>query len=337
MNATITTTHGGPYSRLYGFGSFRPSKVVPNSELVERIDSSDEWIQERSGIIERRWASDDETVVDMATVAAQRALADANIDGADVGAVIVSTVSHLLITPSVAAIVAGRIGSRGAALDISAACAGFSYGINIADGLVRAGSAKYVLVIGAEKLSDFTNLDDRGTAFLFADGAGAAVVGPSDVPGVGPAVWGSDGSQADVITSTPRRPRRTDPVSVEGDARPHITMQGQSVFRWAVAEMAKTAADAVAAAGIRPEDLDCFIPHQANNRITDAMIKYLGLPANVTVARDISHMGNTSAASIPLAMDALRAEGRLPAGGLALLIGFGAGLVWSAQVVRIPG
>ncbi|MBU6212835.1 MAG: ketoacyl-ACP synthase III [Actinomycetales bacterium] len=337
MSAQITAVSGGPYSRILGFGSFRPARVVPNSELVERIDSSDEWIQERSGIVERRWAGDDETVVDMATTAAQRALADAGLEGSDIDAVIVSTVSNLVITPSVAAIVAGRIGSRGAALDISAACAGFSYGVNIADGLVRAGSATHVLVIGAEKLSDFTDLDDRGTAFLFADGAGAAIVGPSDTPGIGPAVWGSDGSQAEVITSTPRRPRRTDPVTEHGDARPVLTMQGQSVFRWAVAEMAKAAAEAVAAAGIRPEDLDCFIPHQANNRITDAMIKYLGLPENVTVARDISHMGNTSAASIPLAMDALRAEGRLPAGGLALLIGFGAGLVWSAQVVRIPG
>ena len=337
MTAQITTVSGGPFARILGFGSYRPDRVVPNSELVERIDSSDEWIRERSGIVERRWAGDDESVVDMAHAAAVRALTDAGISGDQVGAVIVSTVSHLLITPSVASIVAGRIGSHGAALDISAACAGFSYGINMADALVRAGSAKYVLVIGAEKLSDFTDLDDRGTAFLFADGAGAAVVGPSDVPGIGPAVWGSDGTQAEVITSTPRRPRRTDPVDEHGDTRPNLTMQGQTVFRWAVAEMAKAAAEAVAAAGIQPEDLDCFIPHQANNRITDAMIKYLGLPENVTVARDITHMGNTSAASIPLAMDALRAEGRLPAGGLALLIGFGAGLVWSAQVVRIPG
>jgi 3-oxoacyl-[acyl-carrier-protein] synthase III len=335
MTAQISTTTGGPYARIVGFGSYRPSRVVPNSELVERIDSSDEWIQERSGIVSRRWAEPSESVIDMATTAAQRALADAHITGDQIGAIIISTVSHLLITPSAAAMVAGRIGSNGAAFDISAACAGFSYGINIADGLVRAGSAKYVLVIGAEKLTDFTDLDDRGTAFLFADGAGAAIVGPSDVPGIGPAVWGSDGSQAEVIISTPPRSVRTDTAGET--VRPVITMQGQTVFRWAVAEMAKAAAEAVSAAGITPEDLDCFIPHQANNRITDAMIKYLGLPESVTVARDISHMGNTSAASIPLAMDALRAEGKLPAGGLALLIGFGAGLVWSAQVVRIPG
>lgn len=337
MTAAITAVSGGPYSRILGFGSFRPQRVVPNSELVERIDSSDEWIRERSGIVERRWAEPHESVIDMASTAAERALTDAGIRGEQVGAIIVSTVSHLLITPSAAAMVAGRLGSHGAAFDISAACAGFSYGLNLADAMVRAGSATYVLVIGAEKLSDFTDLDDRGTAFLFADGAGAVVVGPSEVPGIGPAIWGSDGSQAEVIVSTPARPVRTDPVREAGDTRPILTMQGQTVFRWAVAEMAKAAAAAVEAAGITPGDLDCFIPHQANNRITDAMIKYLGLPESVTVARDITHMGNTSAASIPLAMDALRAEGRLPAGGLALLIGFGAGLVWSAQVVRIPG
>ena len=337
MTADITAATGGPYSRILGFGSYRPGRVIPNSDLVDRIDSSDEWIRERSGIVERRWAEPAESVIDMATTAAQRALDDAGIRGEQVGAIVLSTVSHLFITPSAAAMVAGRLGSNGAAFDISAACAGFSYGLNLADAMVRAGSAEYVLVIGAEKLSDFTDLDDRGTAFLFADGAGAALVGPSNTPGIGPAVWGSDGSQAEVIISTPARPVRTDPVSEHGDTRPVLTMQGQSVFRWAVAEMAKAAAAAVEAAGITPSDLDCFIPHQANNRITDAMIKYLGLPESVTVARDITHMGNTSAASIPLAMDALRAEGRLPAGGLALLIGFGAGLVWSAQVVRIPG
>lgn len=154
MSAAITAASGGPYSRILGFGSFRPDRVVPNSELVERIDSSDEWIRERSGIVERRWAEPGESVVDMATTAAQRAMSDAGITGEQIGAIVLSTVSHLFITPSAAAMVAGRIGSGGAAFDISAACAGFSYGLNLADALVRAGSAEYVLVIGAEKLSD---------------------------------------------------------------------------------------------------------------------------------------------------------------------------------------
>jgi len=192
-----------------------------------------------------------------------------------------------------------------------------------------------VLVIGAEKLSDFTDLHDRGTAFLFADGAGAVVVSASDEPGLGPVQWGSDGSAADVITSIPLRPVRTSEPTTS-DHGPFLIMQGQSVFRWAVGEMTTVVADALAAAGITASDLDCFIPHQANNRITDALVKYLDLPESVVVARDIVHMGNTSAASIPLAMDALRAEGTLPSGGLALVIGFGAGLVWSAQVIRIP-
>jgi 3-oxoacyl-[acyl-carrier-protein] synthase-3 len=331
----ITSIKGSAYARITGLGSYRPGRTVTNEEICQFIESSDEWIQERTGIVSRQWAGENETVIDMATAAAERALADAGITGADLGAIIISTVSSRVVTPSVAAVVADRVGSRAAAFDISAACAGFSYGLAIAEGLLRTGVGAHVLVIGAEKLSDFTDLHDRGTAFLFADGAGAVVVSASDEPGLGPVQWGSDGSAADVITSIPLRPVRTSEPATN-DHGPFLIMQGQSVFRWAVGEMTTVVADALAAAGITASDLDCFIPHQANNRITDALVKYLDLPESVIVARDIVHMGNTSAASIPLAMDALRAEGTLPSGGLALVIGFGAGLVWSAQVIRIP-
>ena len=200
--------------------------------------------------------------------------------------------------------------------------------------------ADYVLVVGVEKLSDFTDKHDRGTAFIFGDGAGAAVVGVSDTPGIGPTLWGSLGDQRDVITQRQSwaelRPGMEDAERREAIAWPSFAMQGQTVFRWAVFSMAQVALDTVAAAGITPDDLDAFVPHQANMRITDAMIKTLKLPEHVPVARDIAETGNTSAASIPLAMSRMLDEGEAPHGGLALQIGFGAGLVYAAQVVVMP-
>jgi 3-oxoacyl-[acyl-carrier-protein] synthase-3 len=217
-------------------------------------------------------------------------------------------------------------------MDISAACAGFCYGVSLANDMVRGGSAKYVVVVGCEKLSDFTDSYDRSSAFIFADGAGAVVIGPSDVPGIGPTVWGSDGSQYDAIT------QRASWIDVRDHNIdfPMLTMQGQKVFRWAVWQMAPVAEKAMAAAGITADDLDAFIPHQANMRITDSMIKALKLPAHVPVARDIAEAGNTSAASVPLAMERMLETGEAKSGGTALLIGFGAGLVYAAQVVTLP-
>ena len=314
----------GTYSRITGLGVYRPSRVITNDEVCTWIDSSDEWIQERSGIIERRWSSPEETVVDMASHAADKALADAGIAGSAIDTVIVATVSHAHRTPSAASFVAEHIGTKGAAFDISAACAGFSYALNLADSLIRTSNINNVLVIGVEKLSKHTDVTDRGTAFLFADGAGAVVVSRSEEPGIGPTVWGSDGSQTQTI------------ITAHTPAGEMVTMQGQAVFRWAVYEIAKICQHALDAAGITAEDLDVFVPHQANNRITDTMIKTLRLPNKVTVARDIMFQGNTSAASIPLAMDKLREDGQLTRGGLALFVGFGAGLVFAAQVVRLP-
>jgi 3-oxoacyl-[acyl-carrier-protein] synthase III len=186
-------------------------------------------------------------------------------------------------------------------------------------------------VIGVERLSDLTDLTDRSTAFLFGDGAGAALVGPSDEPGIGPVVWGSDGHQADVI----RQEETWDDALAAGEF-PHLTMQGNQVFRWASYAMAKVAQQALDAAGVSPDDLDAFIPHQANMRITDAMAKALQLPGHVVIARDIAEQGNTSAASIPLAMERMLAAGEVKSGDTALIIGFGAGLVYAAQVIRIP-
>jgi 3-oxoacyl-[acyl-carrier-protein] synthase-3 len=248
---------------------------------------------------------------------------------------VVATATHLMQTPAAAAEVAQRLGSTtAAAFDISAACAGFCHGVALAADLVRGGTARHVVVVGAEKLSDFLNRDDRSTAFIFGDGAGAAVVGPSERSGIGPVVWGSDASGIDLI----RQDRAWDVTfdQPDGPRWPYLEMDGNPVFRWAAFEMAKAAQRALDAAGVGVHDLAAFVPHQANMRITDAMARSLKLPDHVVIARDIAEQGNTSAASVPLALDRLVADGAVRSGDLALLIGFGAGLVYAAQVIEVP-
>jgi 3-oxoacyl-[acyl-carrier-protein] synthase-3 len=332
MPGQINESSGADHAAILGLGAYRPRRVVPNAEILEQIDSSDEWIQTRSGIKERRWADPDETILMMSTNAAKEALADSGIDPAQIGCVVVATVTHLYQTPAIATQLAVAVGApTAAAFDISAACAGFCYGVAMANDVVRGGSAKYVLVIGVERLSDITDRTDRGTAFIFADGAGAAIVGPADAPGIGPVVWGSDGTQHQVIS------QKESWAEAAGSYQwPHLTMDGNPVFRWASFEMAKAAQQALDVAGVKAEDLDLFIPHQANMRITDAMRRTLKLPETVKVARDIQRQGNSSAASIPLAIAAMREDGEAKSGDLALIIGFGAGLVYAAQVIRLP-
>ncbi|WP_393057850.1 ketoacyl-ACP synthase III [Streptomyces sp. LN549] len=330
----IKPSKGAPYARIMGVGAYRPTRVVPNEVILETIDSSDEWIRSRSGIASRHWASDEETVSVMSVAAAGKALADAGVMPDQIGAVIVSTVSHFKQTPAIATEIAHKVGAgKPAAFDISAGCAGFGYGLALAKGMIVEGSAEYVLVIGVERLSDLTDLSDRATAFLFGDGAGAVVVGPSDVPAMGPTVWGSEGDKSDAIRQTVA----WDTFHADRPEKfPAITQEGQAVFRWAVFEMAKVAQQALDAAGIAPEDLDVFIPHQANMRIIDSMVKTLKLPEHVVVARDVETTGNTSAASIPLAMERLLATGQAKSGDTALVIGFGAGLAYAATVVTLP-
>ena len=335
---TIIASQGAAHSRITGIGAYRPERVVTNHELVDAIDSSDEWIRERSGIVTRRRAAPDETVVDMAEAASRQALEHAGLRADQIGAVVVATVTHPFQTPAAAALLAHRLGATpAAAFDISAACAGFCHAVSLAHDMVRGGSAQHVLVVGVEKLSDFTDLDDRGSAFIFGDGAGAVVISPSDVVGIGPTVWGSDGEQWDAIRQrySYLEPDQG-PAGMSDIARRALVMKGQAVFRWAVWQMAPVAQQALDRAGIKAEDLDAFIPHQANMRIIDSMIKALQLPAHVPVARDVAQMGNTSAASVPLAMERMLREGEAPHGGLALLIGYGAGLSYAAQVVTLP-
>jgi 3-oxoacyl-[acyl-carrier-protein] synthase-3 len=320
-------------SRILGLGVYRPTRVVDNDEVSVPINSSDDWIRQRSGIVTRRFAGPDESVITMAADASVKALAQAGVEPQSVDAVLVASMSLLEQAPAAAPRIAGLIGARASgAADVGAACAGFCYVLALGDALVRSGSARHVVVVGVEKMSDIIDPTDRGTAFLFGDGAGAVVLGPSDRPGIGAPVWGADGDGHRLIAYD----RSWLDVRERPEPWPALRMRGPEVFRWAVRTVPVIARRALDAAGLTPDDLAAFIPHQANARIIDAVAKNLALPPHVVVARDVVESGNTSAASIPLAMDALASQGELPSGGLALLVGFGAGLAYGAQVVELP-
>jgi len=325
----------GTNSRILGVGAYQPERIVPNSEVIEKIDSSDEWIRQRTGIETRHFAAEDESVLDMAEAACRQALQRAKVPMDQIDTVVLASITYPFQTPSAATALIARLGNpKAAAFDINAACAGFCYGVGMANDFVHAGTSKYVLVVGVEKLSDFLDPYDRGTAFIFADGAGAVVIGPSDEPGIGPTIWGADADSRDAILMEPswNAFRHGAPEGVW----PNISQQGQTVFRWAVFSMSKAGLRILEAAGVTPDQLDAFIPHQANVRIIESMAREMKLPESVVIARDIRTSGNTSAASVPIAMSALLAEHPELHGGLALLIGYGAGLVYAGQVVQLP-
>lgn len=325
--------HGSAYTRIYAYGAARGEISVPNDELVAAIDSSDEWIRQRTGIVTRTRAAAETSALELAVAASREAVSTSGVDPKEIDLVIVATISNVQQTPSIAAVVADRIGANpAAAYDANAACAGFAYAVAQADALIRTGAAHYALVVGAEKLSDVVDPTDRSISFLLGDGAGAAVVGPSTAPGIGPTIWGSDGAKADVIGMNATLTQFRDGTA----PWPTLRQEGPTVFRWAVWEMVKVARQALEAAGVKATDLSAFVPHQANMRIIDEFAKQLGLPDTVAIARDIETTGNTSAASIPLATHRLLMEHPEVSGGLALQIGFGAGLVFGAQVVVLP-
>jgi 3-oxoacyl-(acyl-carrier-protein) synthase III len=336
----VIASKSGSESQILSVGSYRPKRLVPNSEIVDRIESSDEWIQQRTGIESRRFADENETVLDMATWAAEDALKKAKLSITDIDTVIVATITFPFQAPSAATAILQRLGHpKAAAFDINAACAGFSYGVSMAHDFIKAGTSKNVLVIGAEKISDFTDPDDRATAFIFADGAGAVVIGASEEAGIGPVEWGSDADSRDAIQMNPSWIEVRDvetQLTKAGSKWPNISQEGQKVFRWAVFSMSKAALKALESAGLTVNDIDAFIPHQANVRIIETMAKEMEMPDSVIIADDIRKNGNTSAASIPLAMDALLEEHPELHGKLALLIGYGAGLVYAGQVVKLP-
>jgi beta-ketoacyl-[acyl-carrier-protein] synthase III len=328
--ATISQRPGAAATAMLGLGVYRPDRVVTNDEICDVLDSSDEWIQTRSGIRTRRYAGEDETLVEMATRAARGALEASGVGVEEIGTVILATSTHAQHTPAAAPLVADRLGSRAASFDVSAGCAGFCHALSVGSDLVRGGNARHVLVIGVEKLSLFLDPTDRSTAFIFGDGAGAVVVGPAERAGIGPVAWGSDGSQSHVIVQEPRCP------DIDADHPMVVRMEGTAVFRWAPFAMADVAREAIDGAGLTMADLDAFIPHQANLRITETLARNLKLPDGIAVARDIQDAGNTSAASVPLAIEAMLRNGEADVGDTALLIAFGAGLSYASQVVTLP-
>ena len=312
-------------SRIVAMGHYQPARVVTNDDLAGIIDTDDGWIRDRVGIGARRVA-DTETVADMATASAEKALAGSGLSAADIDLVVVATCSSIDRCPNVATRVAARLGiTAPGAFDLNTACSGFSYALATADHAIQAGATRNAIVIGAEKLSDITDWTDRTTSVLFGDGAGAAVVSAvadGETPGIGPVLWGS-------------APERGDVLRIEG-WQPYIKQEGQIVFRWATTALAPFAIETCEKAGIKPSDLAAFVPHQANTRIIDGIVKRLGLGPDVVVAKDLVESGNTSAASVPLALSKLIERREVPSGAPVLLFGFGGGLTYAGQVIRCP-
>lgn len=310
-------------SRILGLGDYQPDTIVTNDDLVARgVDTTDEWVRSRVGIVSRRFARPDETVVDIAEMAASKAIAASGVAPADVDLVIVASCTMPTPVPNASAQLASRLGlAAPGAYDINAGCAGFVYALAAASGAVVSGQAGNVLVVAAERFSGWLDFDDRTTCVILADGAGAAVVGPSEEAAIGPVVWGSDGDHAQAI--------------IIDEQTGVFRQEGQTVFRWATTAVVPVALEACRRAGVEPHELAAFVPHQANLRIIDLLAKKLGA-ANAVVARDIVTAGNTSAASIPLALSRMVGRGDIPSGAPVLIVGFGAGLTYAAQVVLAP-
>ena len=320
---TLPRAAGAPATRILGFGHYRPANVITNFDLIARgVDTDDEWIKSRVGIAERRWADPDETIVDMAEQASSKALAASGMTASEIDLVLVATCTMPTPVPAAAPHLASRLGIAGpGAYDISSGCSGFVYGINAASAAVLSGQARNVLVVASERFSGWLDMADRTTCVILGDAAGAAVIGPSDEPGLGPVVWGTEGAMHDS-------------VAIDTETR-YFRQDGQAVYRWATGEMAPIALEAVRRSGYAPEDIAAFVPHQANLRIIDALARRIALP-NAIVARDIVTSGNTSAATIPVALSRMVEAGEIDSGAPVLLLGFGSGLAYAGQVVLAP-
>ncbi|PBC67358.1 3-oxoacyl-[acyl-carrier-protein] synthase-3 [Streptomyces sp. TLI_235] len=311
-------------SRITALGHYQPARVLTNDDLAAMVDTNDEWIRRRTGIATRRIAAPEETVADMAAAAAEKALAAAGLEPSDIGLITVATCSAIDRCPSTAAQVAARLAIPAAvAFDLNNGCAGFCTALACADHSLRAGAARHALVIGAEKMSDVTDWTDRSTCVLLGDGAGAAVLSAADTAGIGPVAWGSD-------------PTRGGAVRLVDDWQPRFAQEGQAVFRWVTGELPAIARQACANAGIAPSELAGVVTHQANLRIIEALVRQLDLPPHTLIAQDVVESGNTSAASVPLALSKLTERGELAPGARVLLLAFGGGLSWAGQVVTCP-
>jgi 3-oxoacyl-[acyl-carrier-protein] synthase III len=326
---------GSTGSRVLAFGGYQPERVLTNDELATIVDTNDEWIRSRVGIAERRVAAPDETTLDMATHAAGKALAGAGVSPDDIDLVIVATCTGESVIPNVAAQLAHRLGIPApGAFDVNAACAGFSYGLASATAFVQAGMADTILLAGAEIFSRILDFTDRTTSILFGDGAGAVIVQASDRPGIEGTVLGADGTAAEIL-QMPAGGTRTPASHETVEAHDHtIRMpKGREVFKRAVTEMASACRELLEKSGHTPADVDVLIPHQANARIMIAVAERLGVPAERSVL-DVAEVGNTSAASIPIALARAWNAGRIREGDLVLFTSFGAGLTWGATLVR---
>ncbi|MFJ3223568.1 beta-ketoacyl-ACP synthase III [Streptomyces sp. NPDC086783] len=309
-------------SRIAAVGHYQPAKVLTNEDLAGLVDTSDEWIRSRVGIRTRHVAGPDEPVDELAGHAAAKALAAAGLGPRDIDLVLVATSTAIDRSPNMAARVAARLGVPSpAALDVNVVCAGFTHALALADHSLRAGAATRALVIGADKMTEVTDWTDRTTCVLVGDGAGAAVVEASDEPGIGPVLWGSV-------------PEMGHAVRIEGTP-PRFAQEGQSVYRWATTKLPAIARQACERAGLAPEDLAAVVLHQANLRIIEPLAEKIGA-VNAVVARDVVDSGNTSAASIPLALSKLVERGEITSGDPVLLFGFGGNLSYAGQVVRCP-
>ncbi|MCM0678867.1 ketoacyl-ACP synthase III [Micromonospora phytophila] len=312
-------------SAITGMAAYRPTHLVTNEELALRTSVTAEWIESRTGIRTRYHASEDEDMVTMSAEAGEKAIAMANLDPAEVDLTIVATATRRQRMPGIGPQVATRIGlPASGAYDLNAVCAGFTYALSMASNAVRVGDARNVLVVGVERTSDWINPDDPDTFVIFGDGAGAVVVSRSGEDEIGPTVWGSDGARHKVLGLTEMP-----------DGREFVTMDGPLVYKWSTATMPGVAHRACEAAGISLSDVAWFVPHQANRRIIDTLTRTLEFPPD-RVMRDVVDTGNTSAASVPLALSRLYESGRTSPGDLVLLLGFGAGLTYAGQIVRMP-
>lgn len=311
-------------AKILAVAAQRPAAIMTNEQITHDVDTNDAWIQARTGIQTRGVASDQETLVELSAGAASKAIAASGIDPQSIDLTVVATSSNPVAMPGIAPPLVDKLGLTSGAFDLAAACAGFSYSLSIAADTVRSGSARNVLVVGAERLTDITDPTDRNTCYLFGDGAGAAVVSATDVDedGIGPVVWGSEGALAEHIS-----------VPVGGQ---YLRMDGQAVFKWAITKVADIAREACERAGVETSELAAFVPHQANLRIIESIARSLKLSEDAVIADDVRYAGNTSAASIPMALARLKDEGRVQPGDLTLLIGFGSGMTWASQVIRCP-
>ena len=321
---------------ILGVGSFVPPQVVTNDDLAKRVDTSDEWIRSRTGIRARRIAAPEVATSDLALAAASAALGDAGLAPSDLDLIIVatSTPDHPGSFPSTATVVQQRLGARqAAAFDMGAVCAGFAYALHVAAQMVRAGACRRVLVVGAETLSRIVNWDDRNTAVLFGDGAGAVVVGEVAEGGYLGGILGADGTGGPLLQVAAGGSRTPLTASCLEARQNTIYQNGREVYKFAVSMMGEAAAQAVESVGLKTSDVDLFIPHQANIRIIEKAAERMGLPME-KVFVNLNKYGNTSAASIPLALDEAVKEGRVSKDALVVLVGFGAGLTWGANVIR---